>query len=118
MPPEERNTSIFYYDHDSSYTILDNDHKSGFGDYTYDSNGNIVFDTNGNGIYNDNLGSNGIDDDGDWGLYIDSENNPFSIPEENFIDLNGNGFFEADISEAFIDSDGDGTWDNHEPLKT
>ena len=110
------NTSQFFSP-DSSYEATDFYHKSGFGDYTYDSEGNIVFDTNGNGIFNDNLGSNGLDDDGDWGLYIDSQNNPFSIPEEEFIDLNGNGSFEANVSEAFIDSDGDGSWDNHEPFE-
>jgi len=111
------NTSSFYYDHDSSYTIVDNDHKSGFGDYTYDSNGNIVFDTNNNGTFNDDWGSNGLDDDGDWGLYIDSQNNPFDVAQEDFIDLNGSGAFEPLASEFFLDADNDGTWDNAEPFE-
>lgn len=109
------NTSIFSSP-DSVWSITDYDHKSGFGDYTFDSEGNIVFDTNKNGVYNDDLGSNGLDDDGDWGLYIDSQNNPFDISEEVFTDLNGSGSFESLASEAFIDSDGDGLWNNYEPF--
>jgi len=96
--------------------INDNDHKSGFGDYTYDSQGNIVFDTNKNGIFNDDLGTNGLDDDGDWGLYIDSQNNPFGIPEELFVDLNSSGEFEEDARESFFDGNNNGFWDSAEPL--
>ncbi len=37
----------------------------GFGEYTFDENGDIIFDTNNNGIFNDNWGSDGIDNDAD-----------------------------------------------------
>ena len=37
----------------------------GFGEYTFDNDGNIIFDTNGNDIYNDSWGNDGIDNDGD-----------------------------------------------------
>ena len=91
-----------YYTPDSSWTIIDNLHKFGFGDYRYDSNGNLVFDTNNNGIYDDNWGSNGLDDDNDWGPYRDDFNNAYDVPYEPFVDLNGNGQFDADVGENFI----------------
>ena len=113
---------------DSIWTVIDSAHKVGFGDYIYDSNGNIVFDSNGNGIYDDDYGSNGLDDDGDWGLYMDGNQNPWSIAEEDFQDLdnngfpsseiyfdsNGNGFWDA--AEPFTDTDGNGSWDSGEPF--
>ena len=59
----------------------------------YDSNGNIVFDTNNNGIYDDDWGLNGLDDDGDWGLYRDNLGNTFDTICEPFVDLNGNNMY-------------------------
>ena len=61
--------------------------KGGFGEYTFDENGDIIFDTNKNGIYNDNWGSDGIDNDNDW------------IAENH--DSNGNGV--PDIGEPNVD---------------
>ena len=101
---------------DSVWSITDYDHKSGFGDYTYDSDGNIVFDTNGNGIFNDDLGFNGLDDDNDWGPYVDMLGNPYDVSQETFTDLNGNSIFESTVSEVFLDTDGDGVWDDNEPF--
>tara|TARA_Y100000590_G_scaffold87238_2_gene97812 strand:- start:5574 stop:9770 length:4197 start_codon:yes stop_codon:yes gene_type:complete len=101
---------------DSTWTIIDSAHGRGFGDYMYDSNGDIVFDTNDNGIFNDNWGTDGKDNDGDWGLYVDDNGSPFNVPEENFVDLNGTELFESDASEIFLDSDGDGIWDPAEPF--
>ena len=61
--------------------------KGGFGEYTFDDNGDLIFDTNGNGIYDDDWGSDGIDNDNDWVL------------EEH--DSNGNGI--PDIGETNVD---------------
>jgi len=97
---------------DSVWTVIDSAHKVGFGDYIYDSNGNIVFDTNGNGIYDDHNGSNGLDDDGDWGLYMDDNQNPWSVAEEDFEDFDNNGY---PSSEYFFDSNANGMWDGAEP---
>ena len=83
-------TSTTYSTPDSTWNVVDQYHKFGFGDYLYDSNGNIVFDTNNNGVYDDNWGSNGLDDDNDWGLYKDDLGNAYDIPSEPFTDLNGN----------------------------
>ena len=88
---------------DSNWSIVDDRHKFGFGDYTYDSNGKIVFDTNQNGIYDDNWGSNGLDDDNDWGLYKDNYGNAYDIPYEPFVDLNGNGLYDPDVRESYAD---------------
>ena len=88
---------------DSVWTIMDSTHKFGFGEYKYDSNGNIVFDTNKNGIYDDDWGSNGMDDDNDWGLYRDELGNAYDIPFEPFTDLNGNGVYDADVREGYAD---------------
>ncbi|HIC37580.1 MAG TPA: hypothetical protein EYO80_07860, partial [Candidatus Marinimicrobia bacterium] len=88
---------------DSVWTILDSTHKFGFGEYKYDSNGNIVFDTNKNGVYDDDWGSNGMDDDNDWGLYKDELGNAYDIPFEPFTDLNGNGVYDADVREGYAD---------------
>tara|TARA_A100001037_G_scaffold306771_1_gene355293 strand:- start:444 stop:4610 length:4167 start_codon:yes stop_codon:yes gene_type:complete len=98
---------------DSVWSVMDSSHKSGFGDYKYDSEGNIVFDTNQNGIYDDDWGSNGLDDDGDWGLYIDANNKPWDVPEEDFEDFDGNGF---PSSEIFFDTNENGIWDDAEPF--
>ena len=84
---------------DSNWSIVDDRHKFGFGDYTYDSNGRIVFDTNNNGIFDDNWGSNGKDDDNDWGLYKDNYGNAYNVSEEPFVDLNGNGVYDDDVGE-------------------
>ena len=92
-----------YSNPDSTWSIVDLAHKFGFGDYTYDSNGNLVFDSNGNGVYNDNWGSNGLDDDNDWGLYKDDIGNAYDVPYEPFIDLNGNGVFDYDVREGYAD---------------
>ena len=43
----------------------------GFGDYEYDENGNILFDSNRNDIYGDNWGNDQLDNDGDWGKWVD-----------------------------------------------
>ena len=91
-----------YYTPDSNWSIVDDRHKFGFGDYTYDSNGRIVFDTNNNGIFDDNWGSNGLDDDNDWGLYRDDYGNAYNISEEPFVDLNGNGVYDDDVGERYI----------------
>ena len=87
---------------DSNWSIVDDRHKFGFGDYTYDSNGRIVFDTNNNGVYDDNWGSNGLDDDNDWGLYRDDYGNAYNVSEEPFVDLNGNGVYDDDVGESYI----------------
>ena len=92
-----------YSNPDSTWTLLDEYHKFGFGNYSYDSNGNIVFDSNNNGIYNDDWGSNGIDDDGDWGPYRDDLGNAFDVPFEPFVDLNGNGIYDSDVAEGYAD---------------
>ena len=91
-----------YSNPDSNWSIVDDKHKFGFGDYTYDSNGKIVFDTNNNGIFDDDWGSNGLDDDDDWGLYKDNFGNAYDIPFEPFVDLNGNGVYDADVGENYI----------------
>ena len=91
-----------YSNPDSNWSIVDDRHKFGFGDYTYDSNGQIVFDTNNNGIYDDSWGNDGVDNDGDWGLYRDNLGNAFDIPFEPFVDLNNNGVYDADVGENFI----------------
>jgi len=88
---------------DSVWTILDSTHKFGFGDYKYDSDGNIVFDTNQNGIFADDWGSDGKDNDGDWGLYKDNLGNAYNSQSENFIDLNGNNEYDDDVGEAWVD---------------
>ena len=41
-------TTTIFSNPDSTWSIIDPYHKFGFGDYTYDSNGNLVFDTNDN----------------------------------------------------------------------
>ena len=92
-----------YLTPDSNWSIVDDRHKFGFGDYTYDSNGKIVFDTNGNGIFDDNWGTNGLDDDDDWGLYKDNLGNAYDIPYEPFVDLNGNGLYDEDVRESYAD---------------
>ena len=92
-----------FYTPDSSWSAVDPLHKFGFGDYRYDSNGNIVFDTNNNGIFDDDWGDNGLDDDNDWGLWKDELGNAFNIPHEPFTDLNGNGVYDSDVSESYID---------------
>ncbi len=88
---------------DSTFSVVDDLHKSGFGDYTYDSDGRIVFDTNDNGVYDDNWGTNGIDDDGDWGPYKDDLGNAYDVPHEPFTDLNGNGLYDSDVGEGYAD---------------
>ena len=88
---------------DSVWTILDSTHKFGFGDYKYDSEGNIVFDTNNNEIYNDSWGSDGKDNDDDWGPFKDDLGNAFQISRETFIDLNDNDLFDEDYGEMWID---------------
>ena len=70
---------------------------------TYDSNGNLVFDTNDNGIYSDSWGSDGLDNDNDWGPYKDNLGNAFDIPYEPFTDLNGNGVYDSDVAEGYAD---------------
>ena len=101
----------------TNYTVgvgLDSTHKFGFGDYTYDANGNIVFDTNQNGEYNDDWGSDGLDNDGDWGPFIDSLGITYDISEESFTDLNGNG--SCDGTEYYWDGNENGVWDSGELL--
>ncbi|GIS54116.1 hypothetical protein Ct9H90mP29_11580 [bacterium] len=98
----EPNTTI-YSNPDSTWSVLDEYHKFGFGNYTYDSDGNIVFDTNNNGIYADDWGSNGLDDDLDWGPYKDDLGNAYDIPYEPFTDLNGNGIYDSDVGEGYAD---------------
>lgn len=88
---------------DSVWSIMDSTHKFGFGDYKYDSNGNIVFDTNNNGIYNDDFAHNGLDDDGDWGPYRDNLGNAFDHAYESYVDLNGNSQYDADVGEPWSD---------------
>ena len=88
---------------DSVWTIMDSTHKFGFGDYKYDSEGNIVFDTNNNEIYNDSWGSDGKDNDNDWGPFKDDLGNAFQISRETFIDLNDNDLFDEDYGEMWID---------------
>ncbi len=88
---------------DSNWSITDPRHKFGFGDYTYDSNGRLVFDSNGNGIFDDNWGTNGLDDDNDWGIYKDDLGNAYDIPWEPFVDLNGNGVYDANVREGYAD---------------
>ncbi|MFL2982826.1 MAG: TonB-dependent receptor domain-containing protein [Candidatus Neomarinimicrobiota bacterium] len=95
-------TTIFSHP-DSTWSVVDPFHKFGFGSYTYDSNGNLVFDTNDNGIYSDSWGSDGIDNDNDWGLYKDNLGNAFDIPYEPFVDLNGNGTYDSDVAESYAD---------------
>ena len=85
---------------------MDQYHKFGFGNYIYDSNGNIVFDTNNNGIYDDNWGSNGVDDDNDWGPFKDEFGNTYIEPHEEFVDLNGNNIFDSDVGEGYLDFNG------------
>ena len=82
-------------------TVIDPLHKFGFGSYKYDSDGNIVFDSNGNGVYNDSWGSNGLDDDGDWGLYKDDLGNAYDVPWEPFLDLNGNNVYDEGFGESW-----------------
>ena len=101
---------------DSVWTVVDSRHKSGLGNYLYDSEGNLVFDTNKNNVYGDDWGSDGLDNDNDWGLYIDQFNNPFDVSHEPLVDLNGNLEFDQNYSEIFIDNNGNGIWDSQEPL--
>ena len=89
---------------DSTWSVMDSTAAYGFGDYEYDSNGNIVFDTNDNGIFDDNLGYDGIDNDGDWGPYVDEYFNAYFDPTEPLTDLNGNGLFDPDLAETYFDS--------------
>lgn len=96
------NTTI-YSTPDSSWSILDLAHKLGFGDYQYNDDGQIVFDTNNNGIFNDDWGNNGLDDDGDWGLYKDDLGNAFDTPTELFTDLNDNNQYDSDVGEIWSD---------------
>ena len=96
------NTTV-YSNPDSTWSLVDPLHKFGFGDYLYDSNGNIVFDTNNNGIYDDDWGLNGLDDDGDWGLYRDNLGNTFDTICEPFVDLNGNNMYDSDVGEDYVD---------------
>ena len=96
-------TTTIFSNPDSTWSIIDPFHKFGFGDYTYDSNGNLVFDTNDNGIYSDSWGSDGLDNDNDWGLYKDNLGNAFDTPYEPFTDLNGNGIYDSDVAEGYAD---------------
>ena len=96
------NTTI-YTNPDSTWSVVDPFHKFGFGDYLYDSNGDIVFDTNNNGIYNDDWGTNGLDDDNDWGLYADNLGNTYDTICEPFVDLNGNNMYDSDVGEDYVD---------------
>ena len=93
----------FYNTPDSTWSVVDQYHKFGFGDYIYDSNGNIVFDTNNNGVYDDDWGSNGIDDDKDWGPFKDDLGNAYQISREDFTDLNGNDLYDSDVGESYAD---------------
>ncbi len=92
-----------YSNPDSTWSLVDLIHKFGFGDYTYDTNGKLVFDSNGNGEYDDDWGTNGLDDDNDWGPYKDNLGNAFDIPHEPFVDLNGNGVYDDDARENYAD---------------
>ncbi len=92
-----------YFTPDTNYSVVDQYHKFGFGNYTYDSEGNIVFDTNDNGIYADDWGSNGLDDDDDWGPFKDDLGNAYDIPFEPFVDLNGNGVYDSDVAEGYAE---------------
>ena len=92
-----------YFTPDSNWSVVDQYHKFGFGDYIYDSNGNIVFDTNNNGIYNDNWGADGLDNDSDWGPYKDLLGNAYDISREEFIDLNDNDLYDSDVGESYAD---------------
>ena len=53
-----------------SLSVVDQYHKFGFGDYLYDSNGNTFLIMNR--IVDDSWGSDGLDNDGDWGLFKDA----------------------------------------------
>ena len=88
---------------DSIWSVLDSTHKYGFGKHKYDSNGNIVFDTNDNGEYDDDWGSNGQDDDNDWGPFKDDLGNAYHTPTEPFVDLNGNNQYDEDAGELWSD---------------
>jgi hypothetical protein len=63
----------------------------------------LIFDTNGNGVYDDDWGTNGLDDDNDWGPYKDDLGNAFDVPFEPFVDLNGNGVYDDDVRENYAD---------------
>ena len=80
-------TTTIYSNPDSTWSVLDEYHKFGFGNYTYDSNGNIVFDTNDNGIFGDSWGSDGKDNDNDWGPYVDNQGNPFDVAAETNVNV-------------------------------
>ena len=94
-----------YYLPDSTWTVIDSSSGFGFGEYLYDSDGNIVFDTNNNGVFDDDMGYDGIDNDDDWAPYIDIYNNAYDYPNEPVVDLNGNGEFDPDYGENYIDVD-------------
>ena len=105
------------FEGDLNYTVgvgVDSTHKFGFGDYEYDDDGNIIFDTNGNGEFNDSWGSDGLDNDGDWDLYVDTDGMTYGVEEETFSDLNENGTLDG--KELFIDGNGNGTWEDGEVL--
>jgi outer membrane receptor protein involved in Fe transport len=61
----------------SYYGTYDNP-GGGFGEYTFDEDGNIIFDTNGNDKYNDNWGTDNVDNDGD-GLTDEIDESDFVI---------------------------------------
>ena len=63
----------------------------------------MIFDTNGNGVYDDDWGTNGLDDDNDWGPYKVDLGNAFDVPFEPFVDLNGNGVYDDDVRENYAD---------------
>ena len=68
--------------------------NGGFGDYTFDDDGNIMFDTNGNDIYNDNWGNDNVDNDNDG--------NVDEMDESDFIINYG------DLPKIIKDADDDG----------
>jgi outer membrane receptor protein involved in Fe transport len=90
---------------DTALIVIDSSSGYGFGDYVYDSNGNIVFDSNDNDIFDDNLGVDGIDNDGDWGPFVDEYYNVYWVSSEPLTDLNGNGEYDPEIGETYIDED-------------
>ena len=50
----------------------------------------------------DNWGSNGVDDDNDWGPFKDDLGNAYQISREDFTDLNGNDLYDSDVGKVML----------------
>ena len=88
----------------------------GFGDYEYDENGNILFDSNRNGIYGDDWANDGLDNDNDWGFWVDNSGTTYLQTYEPYTDENENGNWDGEIVTSLTENQCIFTWDQDQGL--